>query len=118
MFFLCTLKNKTEKSFRISKKDVVDFQKFLNLMKIKFCWRQFFEILTIHNPSLGLREVPQKNSARSVQPFGRFLIQTNRHPNRQAKYIILGFYFSCEHFLFVLKKFFFWLNFYAVILIF
>ena len=42
---------------------------FLNLMKIKFCWRLVFEGLNIHKPSLWSRKVPQTIWARSVQQF-------------------------------------------------
>ena len=45
----------------IVKKKLSNFVKknvdFLNLMKIEFCWRLIFEILTIQNFSLGLCEV-------------------------------------------------------------
>ena len=46
-------------------------------MEIEFWWRQIFEILIIHEPSLGSLDVPQKIWARSVQPFWR-LLDTNR----------------------------------------
>ena len=52
-------------------------------MKIEFWWRQIFEILIIHKPSLWSRDVPQKIWARSVQPFWRGYKQTDR----QAKFI-------------------------------
>ena len=53
------------------------FKILKNLMTIKFWWRQIFEILIIHKPSLGSLDVPQKIWARSVQPFWR-LLDTNR----------------------------------------
>ena len=56
---------------------------FKNLMKIEFWWRQIFEILIIHEPSLGSLDVPQKIWARSVQPFWR-LLDTNKQTNRQT----------------------------------
>ena len=43
-------------------------------------------ILTIHNPSLGSCELPQKMWARLVQSFLRLSV-TNKQSNRQAKYI-------------------------------
>ena len=52
-------------------------------MKIEFWWRQIFEILIIHKPSLWSRDVPQKIWARSVQPFWR-LLDTNRQTDRQT----------------------------------
>ena len=33
------------------------------------------------------RDVPQKNWARSVQPFCRLFLDTNKHTDRQAKFI-------------------------------
>ena len=68
-------------------KKVRGFHKtFLGIFKkkIKFCWRIFFWNFDLHKPSMGLREVPQKNRTRSVQPFGRLL---DRHPNRQTKFL-------------------------------
>ena len=59
------------------------FKIFKNLMKIEFWWRQIFENLIIHKPSLGSREIPQKIWTRSVQPFWR-LLDTNRQTNRQT----------------------------------
>ena len=55
-----------KKGLRISSKNFVDFQMFKNLMKIEFWWRHNFEILIIHKPSLGSREVPHKIWARLV----------------------------------------------------
>ena len=46
---------------------------FKILMKIEFWWRHNFEILIIHKPSLGSRDVTQKIWTRSVQPFWRLL---------------------------------------------
>ena len=68
MFSLCT-----SRIFKILK----------NLMTIEFWWRQIFEILMIHEPSLGSLDVPQKNWARSVQPFWR-LLDTNKQTNKQT----------------------------------
>ena len=59
------------------------FKIFNNLMKNEFWWRQIFEILIIHKPSLGSLDVPQKIWARSVQPFWR-LLDTNRQTDRQT----------------------------------
>ena len=55
-------------------------------MKTEFCSTQNFEILIIHQPSLGPREVPHKIWARSVQPF-RCLLDSNKQTDRQAKHI-------------------------------
>ena len=47
-------------------------------------------VFIIHKPSLGLREVPQKIWAQSVQPFWRLLDtnkQTNKRTYRQAKFM-------------------------------
>ena len=52
-------------------------------MTIEFWWRQIFEILMIHKPSLWSRDVTQKIWARSVQPFWR-LLDTNRQTNKQT----------------------------------
>ena len=52
-------------------------------MKIEFWWRQIFEILIIHKPSLGSLDVPQKIWARSVQPFWR-LLDTNKQTDKQT----------------------------------
>ena len=63
----------------------MDYQNFQ-----KFNENQIFEILIIHKPSLGPREVPHKIWARLVQPFGRLLDtnkQTDKQPDRQAKFI-------------------------------
>ena len=46
-----------------------------------------FEILIIQKPSLGSCEVQHKIWARSVRRFDVYWIQTNRHPDRQAKNI-------------------------------
>ena len=54
-------------------KNFADFPKkirgFSIFSKIEFGWRQIFENLIIHKPTLGSREIPQKIWARSVQPF-------------------------------------------------
>ena len=55
-------------------------------MKIEFWWRQIFEILIIHKPSLWSRDVPQKNWTRSVQPFWR-LLDTNKQTDKPNLYI-------------------------------
>jgi len=60
-------------------------------MTIEFWWRQIFEILIFHKPSLGSLDVSQKIWARSVQPFDVYWIQTvkqtDKQTNRQAKFI-------------------------------
>ena len=56
-----------------------------NHRDLKFNDNQIFEILIIHKPSLGSRDVPYKIWSRSVQPFWRFWIQTDR----QAKFIYI-----------------------------
>ena len=61
-------------------------------MEIEFLWRQIFEILIIHKPSLWSLDVPQKIWARSVQPFRRLLDknkQTNRQTDRQTSQIYI-----------------------------
>ena len=55
-------------------------------MTIEFCWRQIFEILIIHKPSLGSLDVPQKIWAPSVQPFSR-LLDTNKQTDKPNLYI-------------------------------
>jgi len=77
--FIC--KMKMGNKYKFFDKNFVDFQ---NLLTIKFCWRQIFEILIIHKPSLGSRVVPHKIWSRSVQPFCR-LLNTNKQTPRQAK---------------------------------
>jgi len=57
-------------------------------MTIEFWWRQIFEILIFHKPSLGSLNVPQKIWARSVQPFLR-LLDTNRQTDKPNLYIDL-----------------------------
>ena len=51
----------------------------------------FFKIFIIRKPSLWSRDVPQKNWARSVQPFWRLLDtnrqKTDKQTDRQAKFI-------------------------------
>ena len=86
MFSLCTSKSKTKIIRGFSQKKSCIFNIFKNLMKIEFWWRQIFEILIIHKPSLWSRDVPQKIWARSVQPFWR-LLDTNKQTNRQTKFI-------------------------------
>ena len=56
-------------------------------MEIEFCWRQFFEILIIHKPSLGSREIPQKIGPDRVSRFDVYWIQTDKQTNKQAKFI-------------------------------
>jgi len=65
MFFLFTFLNK-EIFFADLKKKFADFQEFF-FFKIKNLKHLF--IFIIHKPSLWSRDVPQKNWARSVQPF-------------------------------------------------
>jgi len=83
------------------------FKIFKNFMKIEFWWRQIFEILIFHKPSLWSRDVPQKIWARSVQPFWRLLDtnkQTNKQTDRQAKFIYrYGIYklLAFKHFTFL-----------------
>ena len=86
MFSLCTSKNKIKIIRGFSQKISRIFKIFKNLMTIEFWWRQIFEILIFHKPSLGCLDVPQKIWARSVQPFWR-LLDTNKQTNRQAKFI-------------------------------
>ena len=52
-------------------------------MTIEFWWRQIFEILMIHKPSLESLDVPQKIWGWSVQPFWRFL-DTNKQTDKQT----------------------------------
>ena len=35
----------------------------------QLCWRQIFEILSVHKPFLGSSDGPQKIWSQSVQPF-------------------------------------------------
>ena len=63
--------------------------KFLkNLLKIEFCWRQIFEILYIHKPSLGSREVPQNQGPidSAVLTFIGYK-HTVRQTEKQSMYI-------------------------------
>ena len=68
------------KKFPHFEKHLVDFQ---NLIKIQFCWRQFFETLIIYKPSLGSCKVPHKMWARSVLPFIGYK-QTDKHQDKQS----------------------------------
>jgi len=68
--FVYIVKQKQTKSSRILQYNLMDFQ---NLIKIKFCWRLNFEILSIHNHSPGSCAVPHNIWARSVRPFWRLL---------------------------------------------
>ena len=57
-------------------------------MKIEFWWRQIFEILIIHKPSLGSLDVPQKN----VGPIGSAVLtfigyKTNKQTDKPNLYI-------------------------------
>ena len=54
-------------------------------MKIEFWWRQIFEILIMHKPSLWSLDVPQKIWARSVQPFWRLLDTNKQTPGQTDK---------------------------------
>ena len=65
---------------------IIFFREFSKFYKNK---NLIFEILIIHKPFLGSREVPHKTLARSVQPFWR-LLDTNKQTERQAKFIYLG----------------------------
>ena len=60
-------------------------------MTIEFWWRQIFEILIIHKPSLWSRDVPQKIGPDRFSRFDVYWIQTNKqtpkHQNIQAKFI-------------------------------
>ena len=56
-------------------------------MKIEFWWRQIFEILIIHKPSLGSLDVPQKIGPDRFSRFDFYWIQTDRQTDRQAKFI-------------------------------
>jgi len=67
-------------------KENVNKQFFNNFNEIEFCWRQIFEILIIHRPFLGPRDVSHKIWAQSVQPFWH-LLDTNGQTSRQAKYL-------------------------------
>ena len=55
-------------------------------MTIEFWWRQIFEILIIHKPSLGSLDVSTKN----LGPIGSAVLkfigykQTDRHTDRQT----------------------------------
>ena len=81
MFSLCTSFNKTKIIRGFSRKISWIFKIFKNLMTIEFWWRQIFEILIFHKPSLGSLDVPQKIWARSVQPFWR-LLDTNKQTDK------------------------------------
>ena len=52
-------------------------------MTIEFWWRQIFEILMIHKPSLESLDGPQKIWGWSVQPFWR-LLDTNKQTDKQT----------------------------------
>ena len=75
--------NKNKKFRGFSKKN----RGFLKFSKIEFGWRQIFENLIIHKPSLGSREIPQFGPDR-LSRFDVYCIQTNRqtpeHPKRQT----------------------------------
>ena len=62
----------------------MDFQNFQNLMKIKFLWRQIFEILIIHKPSLWSRDVPQKFGSDRFSRFDVYWIQTNKQTDKKT----------------------------------
>ena len=83
-----------KKSSRILTKKKWIFKIFKKLMKIEFWWRQIIEILIIHKPSLGPREVPHKIWAWSVQPFWR-LLDTNRQTDKLNLYIDINLYILC-----------------------
>ena len=75
--FFCTLKNKNKQKFRRFKKN-----KFSGILK-------FLQI--IHTPSLGKREVPQKN----LGPIGSAVLtfigykQTDKQTDRQTSQIYI-----------------------------
>ena len=77
---------KTKKKVRESYQKIVDFQ---NLMKIEFCQRLFFAILTIHNLPWGHVRSHKKN----LCPIGSAVLtfigykQTDRHHDKQRIYI-------------------------------
>ena len=69
---------------RIQQYLFVDFQ---NFTKIKKCWRQIIVILSIP----GVMRGPTKKWARSVLPCLRLSV-TNKHADRQLKYIYKHIY--------------------------
>ena len=48
---------------------------------------RIFEILIIHKPSLWSRDVSQKSGHDRFSRFDVYWIQTNKHQDRQAKFI-------------------------------
>ena len=64
----------------VKQKTTIKFVDFQNLMQIKFCWRQIFEILIIYKPSLGTWKVPHDRFSR----FYVYWIQTNKQTNKQT----------------------------------
>ena len=60
-------------------------------MTIEFWWRQIFEILMIHKPSLESLDVPKKFGPDRFSRFDVYWIQTNKQTNRQAKFIYRWF---------------------------
>ena len=71
---------------RIKKKKFADFQELKFFTKLKTFKAHFFKIFIIHTPSLWSRDVPQKNWARSVQPFIGYK-KTKKQTNRQTSQI-------------------------------
>ena len=86
-FLFVYIVKRNKKKFADFIKKIVDFQ---NSIKIQFCWRLFFEILIIHNPSLGSCEAPQKIGPDRFSRFDVYLAQTPR----KAKYIFTYRYIS------------------------
>jgi len=77
----------------VKQKQIKDFAEFIK--KISMIFKMFkkrslmeaiFENLIIHKPSLGSREVPHKNFARSVQPLYIFL-DINGQTEKQSIYL-------------------------------
>ena len=82
-------------------KKIPDLKKFIyfeNFENFNRYWISMEENFIIPKPSLGSQEVPQKNWPDQFHPFGVYWIQTNTHPNRQAKYIYsINSKFKCKH---------------------
>ena len=66
-------------------------------MKIEFRWRHVFDIFTIHKPSLGLREIPQKFGPDRFSRFDVHWIQnmtTDKQTDKPNLYIDISIYIS------------------------